>query len=322
MNPTRSVDNGAVDGPRACLEDELPTLLRAANRVFRPSGGDMGRDYPLLFSPANLAAANLRVIREGDDIIAHAGLCLRTAAVARGGGAGRGDVRVGAVGAVFTRADRRGRGLARAVVADVLARARTGGVDLALISGDGPLYHRLGFSAAPPVACWSCPAPPAPGPQVDVEVEVVPCDQAAGDVEVLARLNDAEPVHFVRTAADWLALLGAETLFAWPARVWMVRSQGRPVGYLAVAQRARRRVLEFAGDRRAILAAASRVSEELVVPWHDSETTHHARRLSWLERPLRLALGSLWLQAPDGSPPGPPVAPWPWSLPWYGLNYV
>jgi predicted N-acetyltransferase YhbS len=208
MNPRARGDNQPVDGPRACLPHELPALIAAANRVFRPSGGDMGRDYPLLFSAARLD--NLRVIADGDRILAHAGLCVRPAAL---GGV---TVEVGALGAVFTREDHRHRGLAAAVAGDALACARALGARLALVSGDGPLYRRLGFSTVPEVACWDCAPPGGPSPAVRVR----PCRE--DDIDQLARLNDAEPVHFVRDASDWRALLRASVIFAWPARLWLV----------------------------------------------------------------------------------------------------
>jgi len=329
-----------VDGPRACLTAELPALLAAANRVFRPAGGDMGQDYPLLFSADN--RENLRVLVDAQGVAAHAGLCLRRVAFAAGGddGGGAHSVTVGAVGAVFTRDDQRNRGLGGAVVRDVLARARAAGATLVLVSGDGPLYQRLGFVPAPPARCWDC-APPLTRPDAGVatEIDVVAVtDDAPGQtpggatepaagpagwplpaadaIPLLARFHDAEAVHFVRSVADWRALLGAATLFAWPARLWIVRRQVgdvmQPVGYLAVAQRARRRVLEFAGDRAAIVAAAPLVADELVPPWHDQETARRAREQGWRARPLPLGIASLWLEAPGS----------PLPLPWYGLNYV
>ena len=283
----------------------------------------MGRDYPLLFSAARLD--NLRVIADRGAILAHAGLCVRPAAL---GGV---TIGVGALGAVFTREDHRNQGLAAAVVGDALARARAIGAPLALVSGDGPLYRRLGFATVPEVVCWDCA--PAAGPSRAVRVR--PCRE--DDLDQLARLNDAEPVHFVRDASDWRALLRASVIFSWQARFWLVQrvqegkgdgtdhaeadadgaagiggAGGPAVGYLVVAQRARRRVLELAGDRAALLAAAPLVGDELVTHWHDSETADLARRLGWRERALSLPMGSQWLTAPER----------PLPLPWYGLNYV
>ena len=44
----------------ALSEDEWPALRTAVNAIFRPDGGDLTRDYPLLFDPGN--RENLRVI--------------------------------------------------------------------------------------------------------------------------------------------------------------------------------------------------------------------------------------------------------------------
>ncbi len=248
----------------------------------------MGRDYPLLFSVTE--SANLRVISDAGAIVAHAGLCVRPASL-------RGvTVQVGALGAVFTRADHRGRGLGAAVVADALAQARAAGVALALVSGDGPLYQRLGFAPVPPATAWSPPAPSAPsdvgvdvgvgvGVSSGVKIGVRPA--GAQDAPLLARLYDAEPVRFVRSATDWHALLRASVIFAWPADLWIVESGGRPAGYLAVTRRATRRVLELAGDRPALLAAAPLVADQVVVPWHDDETVGGARAAGWHDRPVR-----------------------------------
>ncbi|HET6147605.1 MAG TPA: GNAT family N-acetyltransferase [Polyangia bacterium] len=294
-----------MDAPRACLAPELPRLIEAANQVFRPSGGDMGTDYPLLFSLENLR--HLRVASDRGALIAHAGLCVRTVSW-------QGTPRpVGAIGAVFTRADRRGQGWGAAVVSDALACARAEGVPLVVVSGDGPLYRRLGFAPAPPAVCWTWPAGAGSGAGLrglPDPIQVRPCRQS--DLPQLARWYDQESVHFQRDTADWRAFLGAQVVFAWPACFWVVEDHAGPAGYLVVAQGTRRRVLELAGDRDAVLAAAPSVSDQLVVPDHDTETARAAAARGWSPAPLTLAMAGQWLQAPAR----------PLPLPWYGLNYV
>ena len=309
----RPGDNRRVDGPRPCLPAELPALIAAANQVFRPGGGDMARDYPLLFGESNLG--NLMLVRDTDGVVAHAGLCLRQASLH---GA---TIAVAALGAVFTRQALRGRGLAAAVVGAALDRARAAGAALALVSGDGPLYQRLGFTPAPAATAWACPARPAAesaeeaaavaaAAAISDEVDLRPAGE--DDIPLLARIHDAEPVRFARDAADWRALLRASVVFAWPGQVWIVTCAGAPAGYLAVTRSARRRVLELAGDRDALLAAAPRVADDVVVPAHDTETARDLRALGWENRAFTLVSGHQWLDSP------PPALP----IPWYGLNYV
>jgi GNAT superfamily N-acetyltransferase len=311
-----------VDGPRACSVTERSALNAAVNQVFRPSGGDMARDYPLLFSLENLRY--LRVVTDRDAVIAHAGLCVRT--VSWGGA----QQMVGAVGAVFTRPEHRGRGLGAAVVGDALSCARDEGVALCLVSGYGLLYRRLGFDPAPAAIRWTWPADArtaAGGARVrPFGAQSGQSDGEAGgtggplghdadldrDLAGAARWNDAEPVHFLRSPADWHALWRAQVAFAWPARWWMVEQGGRPAGYLVVAQRARRQVLELAGDREAVLAAAPLVADEILVPGYDQVTARQADALGWTQAPAQVALAGQWLKAPTTAHP----------MPWYGLNYV
>lgn len=305
-------DNRVVDGPRPCLPAELPELIAAANQLFRPNGGDMGRDYPLLFGERNLE--NLMLVRDTNGVVAHAGLCLLQASL---DGV---TVPVGAVGAVFTRGDVRGRGLGTAVVGAALDRARAAGAMLALVSGDGPLYRRLGFTPTPAATAWARPAPPVLQSARDAaaaatallsgDVHLRPAVEA--DIPLLARIHDAEPVRFVRHATDWHELLRASVVFAWPGQVWIVTAGGAPAGYLAVARAGRRRVLELAGDRDALLAAAARVGDEVVVPAHDNETARDLAALAWEKRAFTLPAGHQWLQPP----------PHPLPIPWYGLNYI
>jgi hypothetical protein len=79
-----------------------------------------------------------------------------------------------------------------------------------------------------------------------------------------------------------------------------------------VTRSARRRVLELAGDRDALLAAAPGVADEVVVPAHDAETARNLQALTWENRAFTLPAGHQWLQSPAR----------PLPIPWYGLNYV
>lgn len=305
-------DNRTVDRPRPCLPAELPELIAAVNQVFRPRGGDMARDYPLLFGERNLE--NLMLVRDADGVVAHAGLCLRQASLHGV------TLTVAAVGAVFTRPALRGHGLGAAVVGAALDRARAAGAALALVSGDGPLYRRLGFTPAPAATAWAHPAPPAAQSTEDAAAAATaalgdPVDlrlAVEADIPLLARIHDAEPVRFVRDGADWRALLRGSVVFAWPGQIWIVTAAGAAAGYLAVARATRRRVLELAGDRDTLLAAAPRVADEVVVAAHDTETARDLAALAWESRAFTLPAGHQWLEPP----------PHPLPIPWYGLNYV
>lgn len=230
-----------------CRPTELPQLQELANRVFRPEGGDMAREYPLLLSPEN--AEHLRVARVDGRIVAHAGLCLREVSLM---GA---RVRVVSVGAVCTDPAYRGHGLASLLMEDASAHARKCGVGLMLISGGRGLYRRLGYVRAGSFPCWRVPAAP-PAAQTGLELRRGGPD----DLPALARLYQAEPVRFCRPRRDWESVLGAGMLMNQPAELWLALRNGSAVAYAAV-QRPRGaeapvRVFEAAGDRSALPALA------------------------------------------------------------------
>lgn len=302
---------------RALAEGEWPALRTAVNQVFRPEGGsDLTQDLPLLFDPAN--RENLRVIVDtGDEmrgeqaeaaparVVAHAGFVTRDALVMRR------PVRISCVGAVFTVPDRRGQGLATRVVVDALRRARVG-ADLVMVSGDRDLYRRQGLEPAPPLARFRVPGAKAPPAGLEIRAAT------AGDLDAMAALHEAEDVHFVRSPAVWRALWSAGRLVDAPADFWLVFRAGRLVAY-AVAQRDGKRangtvrpprILEIAGDRTAVVAAAPSLAEELLVPGYDSATIAACERKGWV-RTARQFLVTAEAMTPQIV-----------VIPWYGLDYL
>jgi predicted N-acetyltransferase YhbS len=270
---------------RACREEELDEVLALVNRVFRPEGGgDMRREYPLVFDRDHLEG--VRIVRSERGPVAHVGVCIREAVLL---GA---RVRVASIGAVCTHPEERGRGLASALMEDARRYARERGAGLMLISGGRGLYHRLGYVT---VGCFQ-------------RYEVTPADLNGAGVpgielsgyreqalaEVVA-LHQAEPVRFLRPAADWRRLLGADVLMNAPAELLTVRQDSHLVAYLGVqTPRASAtgervvRVQEMAGSRRAVLAAMAAVLERhaaarlvLTAPESDVELAVLARQHGW-----------------------------------------
>ena len=190
-------------------------MRAAVNQVFRPGGGDLTKESPLLFDAAN--RENLRVIVGGDEsgnpranegigapalgqrIVAHAGYVIREALVFRR------RIQIACVGAVFTAPAEREKGLASRVLADVLVHARRG-TDLVLCSGDRDLYRRQGLDPVPPLARFRLPS----GVTATAENHVR--DATLDDLETLAALYDAEAVHFIRTRDDWRRIWDAGLL--------------------------------------------------------------------------------------------------------------
>lgn len=299
-------------GPRAPTEEEWPALRVAINQVFRPDGGDLTRECPLLFGADNWA--NLRVVVDpsaeenaGDAaarIVGHAGLVMTEALVMRR------RIRVALLGAVLTAPRHRGKGVASRVVGELVDRVRPD-VDLVLASGDRGLYRRLYLEPMPPLARFSLPRamPPA-----TVKTHAVTAD----DLPALAALYDSEPVHFVRSPADWRRLWEAGRLVDAPAVFSLVSRGDRAVGYVVAQAGTRRpdgstrprRILEIAGDREAILAAAPALADELLVPSYDASTVSLAERRGWIRSMRQFPITALALTTEVV------------VIPWYGLNYL
>ena len=300
--------------PRALLQREWPTLRAAVNRIFRPAGGDLTEEVPLLFGESN--RENLRVVVDAAGaILAHAGFARREALVLKR------KTTVAFIGAVFVDPAVRGQRLGTRVLLDALARARPG-ADLVLASGDRDLYRRQGFEPVAPLARFCLPPAAtvagALGEYGTREIGGGGAGPTAADLADLRALTEGEPVHFVRSDEDWRQLLAAGRLVDVAATFTLVTRAGRAVAFVA-AQKALprpdgtvrpRRILEVAGDRAAVVSVAPLLGEELLVPSYDSATIDRAIGLGWT-RTAR--------QFPITAEPLTPVAR---VVPWYGLNYL
>lgn len=203
-----------------CRVEELPELVELTNRVFRSGRpGDMGAEYPLVFNTQNLE--NLLVARSAGRIVAHVGLCIRDATIL---GA---PVRVASIGAVATDPEHRGQGAASRLMANSREQAVRAGASLMLISGLRGLYHRLGYVQVGDFRSYTVPAT-----YLDETVEVEAMTPA--DLPALIRLQQAEPVRFLRSRDDWDRLLAAGMLMNHAAELFVIREGGVPVAYAGV----------------------------------------------------------------------------------------
>lgn len=322
------------DGLRAPEAEEWPALRAAVNRVFRPNGGDLFAESPLLFDAGN--RTNLRVLVRGGEIVSHAGLFL---CEARTGGP---PLRVACLGAVLTVPEHRGSGLAAAVVAERVDFARHN-ADLLVVSGEGGLYRRFGLTPVPAMRRYAI-APPERGAAGRADLRLRP--YRASDLQGVISVHAAEPIRFERTAAEWQRLLAARHLMGAPAEVVVVLRDDSVVAYAAIQIRSQaprqardaataepvasaaprtgalagdtRRVLELAGDRDALLACLAQAADELLVPAYDIRTATSAERLGWIGVDHQLPISAAFSAS---GREGPPVAGGR-IVPWYGLNYA
>jgi predicted N-acetyltransferase YhbS len=223
--------------------DRIDELVDLTNRVFRSNGGDMGREYPLVFDPGN--PEGMRVVLEEGKIVSHVGVCIRDAALLGV------PLRVASIGAVCTDPNFRGRGFAGSLMEDAIAYARSKDAHVMLISGDRSLYRRLGGLRAGTFHFTEAAHEELP--------QGLALDEAGeDDIPDLAALYSREPVRFVRPAEDWKRLLEAGMLMNRAATCWLVRDSERALAYVAVQTPTSRssgddrpNVMEYAGSREA-----------------------------------------------------------------------
>jgi len=167
-----------VRAPRA--EEREPLLAWLDRGLRRGVAGALEREYPLGFDPRAIELH--RVAFDGPTPLAHA-LAMPATAHVRGA-----TLPLGMIGSVFTAPSYRGRGLARACVADAVEALRARGAALALLWSElDALYEPLGFT-------------PAGRDWLDV-----------ADARCIARARSARPANPVRlakpaTSAEWQRL--------------------------------------------------------------------------------------------------------------------
>jgi GNAT superfamily N-acetyltransferase len=292
-----------------CPPETLQALVAEATRVFRAPGtrrNQMARDYPLLFAPAN--RRHLWVAMEHPEATrpaAHVGFCLRRVRVA-----GR-LVKVACLGAVFTREDLRGGGVATRLLDRALADARAEGATAVMASGVGPLYQRRGFVRVPALAAFHVREPRGLTAVRDA------------DVDRLVAMHAARPTRFLRTASEWRRLLAARMAGYLPGRVRVMRAAGGGVvAYLACETKGAARplrVIETGGSTMTLGRAFSRAAAHpaarpvrLVVGPHDGRLLAFASAEGW---PYEAVKPSVSLLAWDGTLSAA-------DFPAYGLDYV
>jgi len=128
--------------PRAPLESEVTGILQFLNQHLRPGQTwSIENEYPQVFTPLN--RANLRVIHQNDQVVAHAAmkyLLLKTT---------YGLFKVAAIGSVLTHPEHRNKGLSQKIIESCLQAADKEGADFAILWTDlYDLYRKMGFELA------------------------------------------------------------------------------------------------------------------------------------------------------------------------------
>lgn len=242
-----------MEGPRGARPEEFDSLRELANVVFRSGGrdGDMFAEYPQLFNAEN--AENLRVCVGERKCVCHVGMTERYASLFGC------TIQVCCIGGVATYKEYRGQGLASACFDDAVAKASRDGVDIMIVSGDRNLYRMRGCLRVGRHTAFKL-----------TEETMAQVEQAAHHRVTVKALDDAtelplvtecyrdEPVRFLRPLDDYFYARESRFVMNHHAEILTVRANGDFRGYvIAQTPGAEKKVgiVEYAGDRQAILAA-------------------------------------------------------------------
>ncbi len=237
-----------MEGPRAVREQEWQSLSELLDAVFRPG---QTAAFPQQFNLNN--RENLRVWVDEGRCVCHVGMTQNGASLF--GCA----IQVCCIGTVGTLKEYRGRGLASAAFDDIVRKARADGVDLMLVSGDRKLYRMRGCL---PVGRDTL-VTVTPEAAKQIEPGGVTIDgMAAEELQLVIECYRREAVRFLRPPSDYRYALQCGRVMNRPAEFLVLRDRGAFCGYAIVQfpqEERRARMVEFAGDRCALVAALPQI---------------------------------------------------------------
>ncbi len=254
-------DRYAYEGPRTPAQAEWEDAIGLSCSIFFRNIPDHREAYaawPMHFRP-EARESTFVMLYQGQPVSSINRVCRDI--VVRGQA-----LRMGFIGGVCTHPDHRGNGLAGTVLYATLQRFADDDVDFIYISGARPLYYRSGANhiGHSPVFFLTSDA------RKFVDAENLSIREATpADAEALRSLNESEETRIVHDTLDYEVVIqyghcsGRRCIFR------IIESGSTPVAYVALRGleqkegRWSQQVIEFAGDREAILFALTTNADEL-----------------------------------------------------------
>ena len=241
----KNADSSWRDGLRSLHPDEFPKLDALLSEVFRPG---MPQEYPHIYTPDD--TANLRVVVDGGEVVAHIGTIRRHASILGC------TVKVASLGGVATHPAHRGKGYGTALFEDTVRDCRADGVDFIVVSGYRKMYHRYGCRYVGRDWRFVVEADRA-GDVADAGLELRVMGDA--DVPALSALYQREAVRWLRPPADFHNALKGHVMNR-PAEILGIYERDHLRAYVIIGPQrkgedTRQSIMEFAGDRRGVVGA-------------------------------------------------------------------
>ncbi len=184
-------------------ESRIPEAINLANRVFRKDGGDMGKDYPVLFSPEN--AQNILCVEEDGKIVSIFGLLFKDVQIFSA------RIKASLVGSVCTDERYRGRGYSTLLMNEAGTYSIKQGASLVMISGDNSIYRKFGAVDAGIYYAHF----------VDGDKSVEYHEATIDDLGDLMLFHAQDPVRFVRDRKTFRVMLETSKADNMPAKIFV-----------------------------------------------------------------------------------------------------
>ncbi len=187
-------------------EERMDEALKLADKVFRPNGGSMKKEYPLLFSKEN--AQNILCVEENGEIVSIFGLLFREIQFFSA------RIKVALVGSVCTDEKYRGRGYSTRLMNEAGKVSLEKGASLMMISGGNSIYRN--FGAVDAGIYFVHPVYGA----TTVKYRKATLE----DLDFIAYLHSTKPVRFVRKREIFKKMLEASRADNMPAEIFVSNS--------------------------------------------------------------------------------------------------
>ncbi len=190
-------------------ENKIGEAVSLANEVFRPNGGSMKEDYPLLFSKKN--ARNILCVEEEGKIVSIFGLLFREVQIFSA------RINVSLAGSVCTDEKYRKRGYATRLMKEAAKLSVGNGASLILISGDNDVYKKFG-AVNVGIYFTHFVHPASKNSSISYR------EARRDDLEFISYLHSMKPVRFVRNEKMFRTIFKVSKADNMPATIFISNS--------------------------------------------------------------------------------------------------
>ncbi len=249
------------DGPRTPYESEWDDVKELERSVFfgdSPDFHDGARRWPM--SLREEARENVFAMFHNSKPVSAIGRLERDIIVYGS------KLRIGYIGSVCTHPDHRGRGLAGTVLSATLNQFHKNNVDFVCISGDRRLYRDAGSRIVGGLSRFIIRKSDVGNIQESVISFEIATEK---DMKTLSAIYERESLRLVRPLSDYEIVLKYGHCAGKPVEFLLIHLNSLPIAYILITKllkdtnRVYKRVIEYAGDREAIVITLKKIVNDM-----------------------------------------------------------